>query len=246
MTRREQLQEQYEDALFALLMDEVATVEGAKPMEENKALQQDPLAAVPSHVTEKNLKQINGYFRKQQWKGTGRVTFGVVKKIVLAASLMSLLFLTAFAVSDTVQTQTINFFLTQEDGYMDFSQEVHDPSYMPPYGIAYSFLWLPTEFEQTALTESPTEIFTEYRNNEDAFVSISLKDAGNASMSFDTEDATVENLTIQSTEAIYLHKKNLTTLTFLYAETNTLVSVLSSGVSKDDLIQLCENIKISS
>ena len=34
MTRREQLQEQYEDALFALLMDELARSEGEKLLEE--------------------------------------------------------------------------------------------------------------------------------------------------------------------------------------------------------------------
>ena len=35
MTRREMLLEQYEDALFALMMDEVAAVEGQKALEEN-------------------------------------------------------------------------------------------------------------------------------------------------------------------------------------------------------------------
>lgn len=38
MTRREKLQEQYEDALFALLMDDLAVEEGKKAYEENKRL----------------------------------------------------------------------------------------------------------------------------------------------------------------------------------------------------------------
>ena len=42
MTRREELQEAYEDAMFALLMDYVAESEGKKALEENRALQKDP------------------------------------------------------------------------------------------------------------------------------------------------------------------------------------------------------------
>ena len=38
MTRREKLQEQYEDALFALLMDDLAVEEGKKAYEENERL----------------------------------------------------------------------------------------------------------------------------------------------------------------------------------------------------------------
>ena len=42
MTRREELQEAYEDAMFALLMDYVAESEGEKALEENRVLQEDP------------------------------------------------------------------------------------------------------------------------------------------------------------------------------------------------------------
>ena len=38
MTRREMLMDRYEDALFALLMNEVAEAEGRKALEENQRL----------------------------------------------------------------------------------------------------------------------------------------------------------------------------------------------------------------
>ena len=47
MTKREQLIEQYEDALFALLMDSVAEEEGKKAIELNERLKADPEAEVP-------------------------------------------------------------------------------------------------------------------------------------------------------------------------------------------------------
>ena len=41
MTKREQLREEYEDALFALMMDEFAVAEGEKALEENERLKKD-------------------------------------------------------------------------------------------------------------------------------------------------------------------------------------------------------------
>ena len=43
MTKREKLLEQYEDALFSLLMDEFAESEGKAALEENARLKADPI-----------------------------------------------------------------------------------------------------------------------------------------------------------------------------------------------------------
>ena len=47
MNKNEQLHEQYEDALFALLMNEVAEANGNELMQKNEELLADPDAAVP-------------------------------------------------------------------------------------------------------------------------------------------------------------------------------------------------------
>ena len=51
MTRREMLMEQYEDALFALIMDEVAEVEGQKAIEENQRLKESGELVIPKEVS---------------------------------------------------------------------------------------------------------------------------------------------------------------------------------------------------
>lgn len=51
VTKREQLRESYEEALFALLMDEVAVAQGKEALEENERLKRNPDAAVPEQVT---------------------------------------------------------------------------------------------------------------------------------------------------------------------------------------------------
>ena len=54
MTHREELMEKYEDALFELLMDEVAQVEGEKAIQLNEKLNSDPQYAVPESVQKRS------------------------------------------------------------------------------------------------------------------------------------------------------------------------------------------------
>lgn len=82
MTRREKLQEQYEDALFALLMDDLAVEEGKKAYEENERLKADSSFEVPLEsrkrcvelspdVAEKNnfkVSAISAIMRFQKWQ----------------------------------------------------------------------------------------------------------------------------------------------------------------------------------
>ena len=58
MTRREKLQEQYEDALFALLMDDLAVEEGKKAYEENERLKADSSFEVPSKALCRDYRQM--------------------------------------------------------------------------------------------------------------------------------------------------------------------------------------------
>ena len=50
MTRQELLVEQYEDALFALIMDKVAEVEGQKAIEENQRLKESGEVVIPEEL----------------------------------------------------------------------------------------------------------------------------------------------------------------------------------------------------
>ena len=59
MTRHERLLENYEDAYFALLMEDVAQVEGARLDQLNMELQNDPHTAVPEELTKRCLRTIN-------------------------------------------------------------------------------------------------------------------------------------------------------------------------------------------
>ena len=64
MKCKEQLWEDYEDALFALLMDKVAEDEGARLYEENERLRRDPAAEVPPEFDRKSREAIIRAFQE--------------------------------------------------------------------------------------------------------------------------------------------------------------------------------------
>ena len=66
MTRREELQEQYEDALFALWMNEVAEAEGEELLKLNEQLKEDPDAAMPDELLQTCLNTIRRITRRER------------------------------------------------------------------------------------------------------------------------------------------------------------------------------------
>ena len=110
MTRREKLEEQYEDAYFALLMDAVAEKEGARLEELNDQLNRDPTAAVPEEIDRRCRKVINRHFAEQRRSGYWRMTKRVLNRAAIVAAVMMLLFTSAFALSEDFRISALNLF----------------------------------------------------------------------------------------------------------------------------------------
>lgn len=87
MKTREQLQEEYGDALFALLMYDLAAEEGRRALEENERLQNDPNAEVPKDVQQRDLQLINRIFFKKKLLRLAKRT-GLLAAILLVGCLL--------------------------------------------------------------------------------------------------------------------------------------------------------------
>lgn len=61
MTHQDELRENYEDALFALLMNSWAEEEGKRLNEENERLKADPAFEVPESFDRRSLRAIRRY-----------------------------------------------------------------------------------------------------------------------------------------------------------------------------------------
>lgn len=115
MTRREKLIDNYEDALFAVLMDKVAEEEGTKLREENQHLQNDPAAEVPEHVDAVARQTIRKAFAGQNRRSALRVARRVVNAVAMIVLICSALFATAYAAFPEVRVKTLNLMIQSSD-----------------------------------------------------------------------------------------------------------------------------------
>ena len=106
--------ESFEDARFAILMDEYLQAEGERLEALNRALRSDPEAAVPEKSVEKCLVTIQEAFRKQK-RAAARVRWKKVVKILpLAVLLAAVLLTTSMAAIPEFRVAVLNFFQSDE------------------------------------------------------------------------------------------------------------------------------------
>ena len=114
MNRSERLYNDYEDALFALLMDEVAQEEGAQLLEENERLKNDPNAAVPPELDKKSLETIRRTLAGRNRRHTHTVGW-YLSRLAIAILAALLLFAVAYASIPDLQLKTLQMLIDNSD-----------------------------------------------------------------------------------------------------------------------------------
>lgn len=115
MTRKEELRDNYEDALFALLMESVMEEEGKKLLQENERLKADPEFEVPEEASRRCVKAIKKAFAKKNGKAAGKVIYRTFSKVAVVAVLCGLLFTAAYAAIPDVRVKTLNLLIETSD-----------------------------------------------------------------------------------------------------------------------------------
>jgi len=189
MTRREKLEEQYEDAYFALLMDAVEEL--------NDQLNRDPTAAVPEEIDRRCRKVINRHFAEQRRSGYWRTTKRVLNRAAIVAAVMMLLFTSAFALSEDFRISALNLLITVEEQYTQLEMKSDDPGEdlksLPTTseGLATSEYfenleigWIPEGF---SCVDSTFDHYAGFQNNAGLYFSI-IKDGDINCVMMDTDN----------------------------------------------------------
>lgn len=121
MPNRNQIQEQYEEALFALLMDDVAEEEGRELLKRAETLNRDTNATVPDDLDQKCRKIIGKAGQKERWEHARRWTVKTLRRVVMVAILAGMLFAVAYATIPEVRVGVRNLILTVNEDSTDLS-----------------------------------------------------------------------------------------------------------------------------
>lgn len=254
MNRREKLLEQYEDAYFALLMDEVAEQEGARLEKINEELQDDPSADVPKQVDDKCLKVISRYFEKQRRSTYWRTAKHIFNQIAVLVTIMVMMFTTAFAFSEDFRVTTLNILISVEEKYTQVTmgetplnsnastpESTGNGDLKETYFSNLQIGWIPEGF---SCTNYAYDSFAGFQDSTGLSFSIS-QEPGSSVLNVDTEDAdSVTDISVNGLKGIKVVKEGRIHSVLLEDENEVFISVrTSAGIADATHEKILENIK---
>ena len=245
MTRKEALRERYEDALFALLMDEYADAEGKRLEEENEALQNDPEAAVPESVRRHCMRTIRRCFAARRARSAGRVAAKLLNRVAVVVMVGVIFFTVAFAASPEFRAGTLNLVINTFDEGTSFEFMTSGAvSGLPEGVLKITPKWIPDGF---ILKEHNINEFydrqTYFCGQEE--LEISVLNGQYGGITVDTENAQVSEIDINGYNAQLIIKEEIC-LIYPVEEHSAFVTIYGyNGVTKDDIIKTAENVIIS-
>ena len=204
MTRREFLKEQYEDALFALLMDDLAVTEGEKALEEYERLKNDPQVVVPDQVVQRGLRTIRKYFSRQNTVTVRRVTAKAISRVAVVALVGMLLFTTAFAASTDFRISTINYIIDVFDDHAVFTSENVEANKKQIVCAG----WLPENYEQVSYEDTGEYVKVLFKKPNGQSIVVEMNSA-NEKLSVDTESAELGTVLVNGYEAVTIVKRGI-------------------------------------
>lgn len=238
MNRREQLQDQYEDALFALLMDDIAAIEGQKAEEENERLQSDPAAAVPKDLDQRCMQTIHRHFTKQKTRAVGRFAAKAMQRVAMVAGIAAILFTTAFATSETVRVHTLNLMIEVFETKTEF--RFSTSSVQAPLQLHVG--WVPDGYSMVNEGNDGFGIWYDYQNAKNDCLTICCDQTVGTTAGIDTEDAEVEQICIEGAEAMLVKKGSELQLVWSAKSNSVLISIIGSNIGQDDIIHIANEL----
>ena len=233
-----------------MLMDKIADAEGAELIKQNRMLQADPAAAVPAETTKRCLRLIRHQYHKAQRQRTARHSMRIITRIAVALMCLLVLYAVAFAASETVRVNTLNFLVQELDvgtQYLFPGDEVaveNEDELIPDILDAISKA-VPSSFTLISSEENIFERVFQFQNENgnEIYVQIwNLYDSA-ASATIDTEDADVQYQTIEGQDVMIVSKfytNQVYQVVWVDEVQKYMVDIIGRDVPIEDLLPIAE------
>ena len=240
MTRQEELREQYEDALFTLLMEEVAVAEGEEFLRESEALRGDPEAAVPEEVIRRCRRTINRCFSRQRRRSLARQFRWVFQKASVVALLGVLLFSAVYAISPEFRVGVLNLVVETLDESTDVSFVGPDDT-TSERQLQIVTDWIPDGFYVTEEGQEGNLAWVYFLDNYGNEIKIDAVRSTGQVTSWDTQDTSTIPVSMNGMEGAIIYKNDQLSLTLIDTTESITLTIRAKGINMEDLIAIGEN-----
>ena len=240
MTRREMLKERYEEALFALLLDEVAEAEGRKIMEEQAQLQ--PM--ISPEARERCRKVIAHQTRQQETKRVTMRAGRIVAKVAVIALVAVLLLTTAFATIPAIREKVYETAVAVLSDRTQISISASEEGASGPPKLKTD--WIPEGFTLQSEGQEEMSVWRQYENENGDMISVYALDMQGGSMSYDTETAPMKDIQLNGHDAYLIDDGEVIQFIWQWTEDPAwLVTVTTDGLTIGPVLRVAENVKMS-
>lgn len=247
MTHRDTLYANYEDALFALMMDSVVQSEGKRLLAEKERLEQEPDAALSEALQRRCMKTIDRAFAKQKRRAAGRTAKKVFKLLPLVAVIIAAMAVLAYAAFPEFRADVLNLLLRNNTGSIDWSfvddkgiDAQSDIPESPTFTVDLPVGYELSEYWSTYFTEEAKYL---YQNDESHSITISVLHSAYTTASSDTENADYyEQTKIQEYKAVLTIKDGLIRLIWGSDEIPCYVVLEANDLDFYSIKQIAESI----
>lgn len=250
MAARDRLMEEYEDALFAVLISKVMDEEGEELLRENEQLKSDPNFIIPEETDRRSFNTIRRAFNKQKWKATRHSIYLGFQRISVAAFVTMLLFSGVYAAFPPVRVATLNLLIQVSDVSTQMSfgiEDIPDSQSIRPLSDSYYQIGdLPDGFTLIDEGSNSQSFWEVYADEYDRTIYFSVTGGVNLIASVDTEDAdSVEHIEIAGHEGLFIVKGDQTHIAFGDTEHKLFVDMICMGLSKEDTLNIAHNLNFN-
>ena len=235
--KKQKLLEQYDDAAFALLMDEYAEEEGARLMAEFEAAQAaGQVPEMPAELDEQCRRMI----RRDRAKKRGIRAARSFRKVAVKAAAAVLVFIglmtTVVMSVDALRMPVLNFIIrhTDSSSIIDFGENNNTH---PSVNV------FPTELDLDGFVEVYSDIIDGlpscmYMNDEGDTIMFYMAPT-EGKHAFDSEDAIVEEIIFLDCAAIYIREDIKHQLLWFDEDNLITYSCITEGLSEDEFFSIC-------
>ena len=237
--KKQKLLEQYDDAAFALLMDEYAEEEGARLMAEVEAAQAaGQVPQMPAELDEQCRRMI----RRDRVKKRGIRAARSFRKVAVKAAVAVLVFIglmtTVVMSVEALRIPVLNFIVEHYEKYstLTFNTTPQPQTNKQTYAEYFKTL-LPSDYYEVASTITEHMTLVTYENHLGNVAQIYVTPAG-GEVKIDTETAFYSEIELAEYKAILVEKDGYQ-VTWIDQDSNTMYMVHADGFTKDFILNIC-------
>lgn len=243
MTRHEQLVENYESALFELLMEGVIEREGEKFEAECEQLKNDPEFLLPPELDRRCLASIRRACIKKRRRQSGKKAYGVLSKVAVVLLVVLVLVSSAFAAFPSVRAGVLNLIIEVSDisttmrleGFQREDTQGESRASLS----SYSYSGIPDGFALVNRTEAGVTARDYYENGDGAYIAISIMHGQNAIHGVNTEDAvSVDEISAAGFTGLLIDRGDEIIIALADTDEGYFITLAGGGVEAAALIEI--------